>query len=138
MAALEFIASGEAENTGETYKTEMRTRHHVLIADEPVAVGGEDKGPAPGDYLCMSVASCKVITMRMYANRKNWKVDSIKVKVSLVKGAAMETGNNTFFSEINIVGEISEENKIRMMEIANACPINKLLSKPSDFISQQV
>ena len=84
----------------------------------------------------MSLAACKVITLRMYAERKKWKVDLIKVKVSLVKGSDMETGNNTFFSEVSIEGDISEQDKARMMEIAKACPINKLLGKPSDFVSQ--
>ena len=83
----------------------------------------------------MSLASCKVITLRMYAQRKNWPADVIKVNVALVKGLEMESGNNTFFCEVEIKGDITHEQKSRMMEIAKACPFDKLLRKPSDILS---
>ena len=133
--AQKIIASALAENHGEVYKTELKINQHLLIADELQEVGGKDEGPAPGDYLCMALASCKVITLRMYAQRKNWKADVIKVKASLVKGADMESGNNTFFCEVEIRGDLTDEQKKRMLEIAKACPIDKLLRKPSDVVS---
>ncbi len=135
MAQTKIIASGQAENTGDIYKTELKSNHHLLIADELPEVGGKDEGPAPGDYLCMSLASCKAITLRMYAQRKNWKIDVIKVKVNLVKGSDVESGNNTFFSEVEIKGDITDEQRTRMLQIAKVCPIDKLLTKPSDSIS---
>lgn len=135
MSQTKIIASALAENTGEVYRTELKINHHLLIADEPAEVGGKDEGPAPGDYLCMSLASCKVITLRMYAERKNWKIDVIKIRVNLVKGSDMESGNNTFFCEVELNGDITDEQKSRMMEIAKACPIDKLLRKPSDIVS---
>lgn len=135
MAQTKIIASGQAENTGDIYKTELKINQHLLIADEPPEAGGKDEGPAPGDYLCMSLASCKAITLRMYAQRKDWKVDVIKVKVNLVKGSEMESGNNTFFSEVDIKGDLSDEQKARMLQIAKACPIDRLLIKSSDSIS---
>lgn len=135
MAQTKIIASGQAENRGDIYKTELKINQHLLIADEPPEVGGKDDGPAPGDYLCMSLASCKAITLRMYAQRKDWKVDVIKVKVNLVKGSDMESGNNTFFSEVNIKGDINDEQKARLLQIAKACPIDRLLIKSSDSIS---
>ena len=130
-----FIASAVAENSGGIYRTELIIDKHLLIADELPEIGGNDEGPAPGDYLCMSLASCKAITLRMYAQRKNWKVDLIKVMVQLVKGTNIESGNNTFFCEIELKGEISEEQRARMLQIAKACPIDKLLNKSSDTIS---
>ena len=135
MAQTKIIASAQAENTGEIYKTELKINQHLLIADELPEVGGKDEGPAPGDYLCMSLASCKAITLRMYAQRKGWKVDVIKVSVNLVKGSDMESGNNTFFSEVDIKGELDDEQKTRMLQIAKACPIDKLLIKSSASIS---
>lgn len=133
-----IIASALAENNGEVYKTELKINQHLLIADELQEVGGKDEGPAPGDYLCMALASCKVITLRMYAQRKNWKADVIKVKANLVKGADMESGNNTFFCEVEIKGDLTDEQKKRMLEIAKACPIDKLLRKPSDIVSELI
>ena len=135
MSQRKIIASATAENFGEIYRTELKINQHVLITDELPEVGGKDEGPPPGDFLCMSLASCKVITLRMYAQRKNWKADVIKVKAQLVKGADMETGNNTFFCEIEIKGDLTDEQKSRMMEIAKACPLDKLLRKPSDIVS---
>ena len=135
MAQPKIIASAQAENTGDIYKTELKINQHLLIADELPEVGGKDEGPAPGDYLCMSLASCKAITLRMYAQRKNWKIDVIKVKVDLVKGSEMESGNNTFFSEVDIKGDLNDEQKARMLQIAKACPIDRILTKSSDSIS---
>ncbi len=136
MIQGKIIASAEAVNTGGVYHTRMIAGEHIVVADEPEAVGGKDEGAAPGDFLCMSLASCKVITVRMYAQRKNWKVDSIKVKVSLVKGTETESGNNTFYSTLELTGDLTPEQKTRMMEISKACPIQKLLLKPSDIVSE--
>lgn len=135
MVQTKIIASATAENTGEIYTTELKANQHFLIADELPEVGGKDKGPAPGDYLCMALASCKVITLRMYAQRKNFKIDVIKVKADLVKGTDMESGSNTFFCEIEIKGDITDEQKTRMLEIAKACPVDRLLRKPSEIVS---
>ncbi len=135
MTKAKIIASALAENTGEIYKTELKINQHLLIADELSEAGGKDEGPAPGDYLCMSLASCKAITLRMYVQRKNWKVDIIKVKVNLVKGSDVESGNNTFLCEVEVKGDISDDQKNRMLQIAKACPIDRLLTKPSDSIT---
>ena len=135
MTQTKIIASATAENNGEIYKTALTTNQHLLVAYELPAVGGKDEGPAPADYMCMALASCKAITLRMYAQRKNWQVDAIKVKASLVKGTAMESGNNTFFCEIEIKGDVTDEQKMRMLEIAKACPVDKLLRRPSEMVS---
>lgn len=135
MSQIKIIASATAENTGEIYKTELKMSQHLLVADEPPEAGGKDEGPAPGDYLCMSLASCKVITLRMYAARKNWKADLIKIRVNLVKSTEIESGNNTFFCEVELKGDLTHEQKKRMMEIAKACPLDRLLRKPSDIVS---
>lgn len=135
MSQTKIIASALAENSGGIYRTELKINKHLLISDELQEFGGKDEGPAPGDYLCMALASCKAITLRMYAQRKNWKADVIKVKANLVKGTDMESGNNTFFCEVEIKGDISDEQKKRMLEISKACPFDKLLRKPSAIVS---
>ena len=135
MSQTKIIASALAENGGKIYSTELKINQHLLLSDELPEIGGKDEGPSPGHYLCMSLAACKVITLRMYAQRKNWQVDVIKVKANLVKGSELESGNNTFFCEVEINGDITDEQKKRMMEIAKACPLDKLLRKPSDIVS---
>ena len=130
-----IIATAEAENTGDIYSTNIKVHQHALLADELAEVGGMDTGPAPSDYLCTALASCKVITLRMYAKRKAWNVGTIRVKVNLVKGDDMASGNNTFFCEVSVSGELDDTQRTRLLEIAKACPVHRLLSKPSDIVT---
>ncbi|KAA2243641.1 OsmC family protein [Chitinophaga agrisoli] len=130
-----IIATAEAENSGAHYSTDIKVHQHMLLADELPDIGGEDTGPAPSDYLCTALATCKVITVRMYAARKKWKVDLIRVKVDLVKGEEMPSGHNTFLCELAVTGELDEAQQARLLEIAKACPVHRLLSKPSDIVT---
>lgn len=130
-----IIAQAEALNKGETYRTGISVRQHLLVADELASDGGTDLGPAPGDFLCAALASCKAITIRMYANRKNWPLEDVKVSVHLVKGESLPSGHNTFFSEITLTGNLSEEQRTRIMEVTKACPIQRLLLKSSEMVN---
>ena len=105
------------------------------MADESEVVGGKNLGPAPGDYLCMALASCKAMTLRMYAQRKKWNVDIINVKVNLKKGDQLLSGINTFYSDITVTGNFDEEQQQRMLHIAKACPISRLLRKQNEVIT---
>ena len=130
-----IIATATAINAGEKYTTALLSGRHTLVADEPPSSNGLDAGPAPGDLLCMSLASCTAITLRMYAERKGWTVPEISVTVNLVKGTEMASGNNTFYCEVKWKGELTPEQEKRFFEIARACPIHRLLTKPSDVIT---
>ena len=130
-----IIATAEVINNSESYTSNIEINQHSLLVDEPLEKGGEDLGPAPGDYLCAALASCKAITLRMYVQRKKWKVEEIKVRVNLVLGKETSSGNNTFFCELFITGDLDEEQQKRLLTIANSCPLHKLLSKPSDIVT---
>jgi putative redox protein len=130
-----IIASALATNTGEQYATALTVNSHNLVADELPQHNGKDLGPAPGDYVCMGLASCTAMTLRMYAERKQWMVNSITVKVTLVKAADMPSGKNTFYCEVKLTGQLTGEQEKRMMEIAKACPIHRLLTKPNDVVT---
>lgn len=130
-----IIATATAVNSGEKYTTSLQAHQHCLVVDEPVQAGGQDAGPAPGDLLCMSLASCTAITLRMYADRKGWQVPEISVAVNLVKGTEMPSGNNTFYCDVKWTGELTPEQEKRFIEIAKACPIHRLLTKPSEVIT---
>ena len=130
MAKISGVS--EAYNTGDLYKTYLKSNNHELIADEPEELGGKNLGPSPGDYLCMSLASCKAITLRMYVQRKQWKVDSINVKASLVKGNHLASGVNTFYCEITVSGDINSDQEKRLAEIAKVCPVSRLLGKQNE------
>lgn len=134
MPNSKIVATGVAENKGELYATELTVNQHKLLTDEPVSVGGKDLAPAPGDFLCMALASCKAITIRMYAERKQWKIENIKVNARLERSDEEGVTNHTFFCEVIATGEITEEQKQRLLHISKACPVSKLLSKGSEVV----
>src|SRR5258706_2166752 len=74
------------------YKTQLLTAGHRLVADESVDVGGTDLGPGPGEFLLVALASCTAITLRMYADRKKWPVEKIRVEVG-----SQKVNNTTIF-----------------------------------------
>jgi putative redox protein len=111
------------------FRTEITTGGKTIIADEPDELGGTDLGPAPGEFLMVSLASCTAITIRMYADRKKWPVEKITVEVNFEK-----VDNTTIFKrELQLVGELSDEQRARLLQIANACPVHKTLTNPIEI-----
>lgn len=97
---------------------------HTLISDASVAEGGESAGPSPHDLLAASLAACSGLTMRMYANRKNIPLTDAFVKVEINK-----TPEKTIFKRtIELMGELDQAQRERLVEIAGLCPIHKVLS----------
>ncbi len=113
----------------EVYRTELKVRKHTVIADEPEDVGGKDVGPRPGDFYRMSLASCTAITLRMYANRKNFDVKKIQVAVSTEEGE----GKTIFRNHIKINGNLDEAQRQRMLQIAKLCPVHKVFMNPIEI-----
>ena len=135
MEDVKIIATAEAHNDGAKYTTALKVHQHNLIADELPQHGGKDLGPSPGDYLCMALASCTAITLRMYAERKGWQVENIHVIVKLIKGTDLVSGQNTFTCEVKLQGNLDNNQKNRLLQIAKACPIHRLITKPSDVVT---
>lgn len=113
----------------EHYKTELIASGKSLVADEPEEVGGSDQGPAPGEFLMMSLASCTAITVRMYADRKKIPLDKIRVEVTFEK---LEF-KSVFTRDVYLEGELTEEERQRLLEIAEKCPVHKTLSNPIEI-----
>lgn len=107
------------------YKTIIKSATNTLIADEPVALGGEDSGFSPQELLAGALASCTSITLIMYANRKAWEVGSVDVEVSFERD--VKTHTTTFQRAIHMTGNVDEKQRARLLSIANACPIHKVL-----------
>lgn len=111
------------------YRTEIIAAAKTIVADEPEDVGGTNAGPAPGDFLLVSLASCTAITLRMYADRKKWPVDQIRVEVM-----SERTEWKTIFTRhIYIDGQVTEEQRQRLLQIADACPVHKVLTHPIEI-----
>lgn len=115
------------------YKTTIQTSVHEIIADEPIQLGGRNQGPNPTELLAASLASCTSITLRMYADRKEWEVGEIVVNVNL---NIEDKDNAIIMRDIEISGQLNEEQLIRLLTIANACPVHKLLNKGIEINTQ--
>ena len=105
------------------YRVTLQDGRHELIADEPMAIGGTDAGPAPDELLEASLASCTAITLRMYADHKQWPVTEINVTVSVER----VDGKTVFTRAITLNGQVDEIQRNRLLEIAQSCPVSKSL-----------
>lgn len=110
----------------EAYQTRLTARNHNMISDEPFEYNGKNTGPAPEEFLLMGLASCTAITLRMYANRKNLPIEAFDVKVTAEK----VDDTFVFKSDIKVTGVINEEQRIKLIRIAEACPVHKVLTNP--------
>ena len=107
---------------GTGYQTSMTARTHTFTADEPLEVGGTDTAPEPIELLMGSLAACTAITLRMYAQRKGWPLKGLDVQV-----AYTSTPTPSFVKHITVRGALDDMQKARLLEIAEACPVAKLL-----------
>ncbi len=117
------------------YVTDIMAAGHSLVADEPHSIGGADLGPAPFDLLMASLGACKAITLRMYANRKKWPLDAVTVQINHKKidAADCETCQtkegqlDQFECDIDLAGKLDDEQKKRLLQIADRCPVHRTL-----------
>lgn len=112
------------------YRTEIHIQPHVILADEPKDMGGQDLGPAPAELLLSSIGSCKVITMRMYADRKQWDLTGAEISLSISKQTGELQDTNFIKCHIRLDGNLDETQRQRLLKIADKCPIHKILSNP--------
>ena len=116
------------ENGLGRYQQSVRIGRHSLLADEPVAVGGEDDGPAPYDYLLAALGACTSMTLRMYAEIKKLPLSAINVELTHEKVEIEGQGKvDRIERTITLDGDLSPEQRARMLEIANKCPMYRTL-----------
>ena len=110
----------------EYYKSILKNDTGIeILSDEPIRNGGKGLGLSPKELLCASLASCTGITLRMYANHKQWDLKEVDVRVELKQE---ESGNLTFLQRhIHLIGELNEEQTARLLAVANNCPVHKIL-----------
>ena len=118
----DIIGSIGAQN----YLCTIVWRNGTLLMDEPESVGGNDLGPDPFSTLLASLAGCTLSTLRMYIDRKGWVIPEIKISLNLAQETSSEL--ETIISRsISFSSEITQEQKKRLLLIAEKCPVSKIL-----------
>lgn len=97
---------------------------HALLSDAPEALGGEDTGPEPHDLLAAALAACTTLTVTMYARRKGMLLDDVRVRIT----HGQQDGGYALQRHIDYVGALGQEDRRRLTDIANKCPVHKTLS----------
>lgn len=110
----------------EAFHTSVAVGPHTVVADEPVELGGGDRGPSPVELLLSALASCKAITAKMYADRKGWPLEKVEVdaRVASMSGPVVASAE----TDVRLFGDLTDEQRTRLVEIADRCPVQKALS----------
>lgn len=119
------------------FRTEILANGHSLVADEPRSVGGDNTGPTPYDLLVAGLGACTAMTLRMYADRKDWDLTAVTVKLHHAKVHAEDCDCDTKATgridkidrSIRLEGNLSEEQRSRLIEIAGRCPVHRTLEE---------
>jgi len=125
------------------YTTDITAGDHRLTADEPLAVGGADKGPTPYDYLLAALGACTAMTLRMYADRKKWLLEGVTVdlkhhKIHAKDCSECETAKgyvDQIEREVGLIGELAADQQKRLLEIADRCPVHRTLGSEINIVS---
>jgi putative redox protein len=131
VMAPEPAAGAIAEETGAgLFQTRIRVRGASLIADEPVALGGLGSGPGPFDLICAGLAACTTMTLRLYAKRKGLPLERARATVTHTR--TLEVPADRFRRTLVLEGPLSDDERERLLTIAEQCPVDLALSRGSD------
>ncbi|ADY51179.1 OsmC family protein [Pseudopedobacter saltans DSM 12145] len=121
----------------EPYKVEITSNSgNMLIADEPESKGGKNKGFSPKELLISALAACTSATVKMYADRKQWNLKEIKTVIELESD---DVSNKTIINrKVSFIGDLDEKQRERLIAVANACPLHKILSNPIEINTSAV
>ncbi len=119
----------------EGFTTEIMVRQHGLVADEPESIGGNDFGPSPYELVAAGLGACTAMTVQMYARRKKWPVQEVIVNLEHYKDYAEDMrqveapGSKIDYFEriVEFVGDLTDKQRQRLLEIANKCPVHRTL-----------
>jgi len=132
---------GHLNRVEDNFTTSIQTKKHTFLADEPASVGGSDFGPSPYEYLNAALAACTVMTLKMYAERKEWDLREIFVYISHSRKHSddlqIEVEKPKYLDHINkklrFVGNLDASQKERLKEIASRCPVHRTLASEVIF-----
>jgi len=118
------------------FAQEIRIGPHRLAADEPIAAGGADTGPNPYDLLLASLGACTSMTVGLYARRKQWPLEAVRVRLRHGKIHAADCADcetrvgmiDRIEVHLELDGALSDEQRTRLVEIAERCPVHRTLT----------
>src|ERR1700694_3988012 len=122
----------------------MLDGRHVLHADEPAAAGGGDTGPGPYELLLMALGSCTSMTVQLYAAQKKWPLDQVVVRLSQERVHVRDCANcedpgaMIHRIEKRMIGSLDEAQRVRLLEIADRCPVHRTLTSKIEIRSALV
>lgn len=127
---------------GTTYQTRIEMGELKVIGDEPTASGGDGLGPSPYELLLASLGHCTVLTILLYARRKEWQIAGVSIRATherlVVEGPeGNETGRRKverIVQEISLDGDLDREQRARLMEIAEKCPVHRTLTGELEIV----
>ncbi len=131
----------EADAAGFLQDVQSGPHHHVL-ADEPLAYGGTNRGMSPYGFIAAGLGACTSMTIRMYARRKDWPLESISVEISHDKVHAQDASPigpakiDQFTRVIQLCGPLSDDQRERLLEIADRCPVHRTLESGAQVVTR--
>jgi len=127
-----------SESGDGVFTQQLLDGRHRLLADEPVSAGGKDLGPGPYELLLMALGACTSMTVRLYANRKQWPLQRVTVRLKHSRNYPQDCKEcetkpvllDHIHRELEFSGELSAEQRAKLLEIADKCPVHRTLSQP--------
>ena len=124
--------------------TSVRARSHRMLADEPLELGGADAGATPYEYLLAGLGACTAMTLRLYADRKGWPLEGVRVRLEHARVHAVDCEEcsekegmlDRVDRAIRVEGPLDSDQRHRLFEIANRCPVHRTLTSAVHVISE--
>lgn len=134
------------ESGAGTYAQRVTAAGHEMTADEPAALGGNDLGPDPYGFLLVALGACTSMTLRMYAGHKEWPLEHVSVRLSHRRIHAEDCADcetksgkiDEIEREITLTGPLDDEQRARLLQIADKCPVHRTLTSETKIRTRLV
>jgi uncharacterized OsmC-like protein len=146
VEATKLAADVIVHGDGKIFRQDVLAGSHKITTDEPAAVGGTDMGPNPYNLLLAALGSCTSITVTMYAQRKGWPLEGITVRLRHSRIHATDCAEcetkvgmiDRIERDLSFAGPLTGEQRVRLLDIANKCPVHRTLTSEVDVKTREI